>query len=224
MFRFEDNLPKCYLNDSRDFQLMTRLDDSLFMGQRSDIATITNLNSSNKCKNTFLHLLAEKVGFFTKVYIDDDVLRAIIGAFQTCIKYKGTKKGIELAVTAILKCENTKVKPLIDIVSDSNATKNKHHLVRIYLPVKLQNTAALKEFLKYILPFGYYFEVITYTALPENAGKTALNSSHAVSTKKVNEQDAATIRDTTPINDDEFADNLLGSFDLGMISDIPDNS
>jgi len=60
---------------------MARLDDTIFMGQRADIATMTNLNTSSKCKNIFLDLLAKKVGFFTKEYLDDDVLRAIIGAF-----------------------------------------------------------------------------------------------------------------------------------------------
>ena len=54
MFRFENNLPKCFVDESRDFQLMTRLDDSIFMGQRADIATMTNLNASKKCKNTLI--------------------------------------------------------------------------------------------------------------------------------------------------------------------------
>ena len=60
---------------------MARLDDTLFMGQRADIATMTNVNHPTKCKNIFLDLLAKKVGFFTREYLDDDVLRAIIGAF-----------------------------------------------------------------------------------------------------------------------------------------------
>ena len=57
MFRFENKLPKYMVNESRDFQLMSRLQDSIFMGQRGDIYTITNLNNSNKCKNSVLDLL-----------------------------------------------------------------------------------------------------------------------------------------------------------------------
>jgi hypothetical protein len=40
MFRFENNMPYYWENESRDFQLLTRIDDLIFMGQRADIATI----------------------------------------------------------------------------------------------------------------------------------------------------------------------------------------
>ena len=107
MFRFEDHMPEYWENESRDFQLLTRLNDLVFMGQRADIATIQNLNSSKKCKNSLLPILAKKVGFFTDKDIEDDVLRTIIGAFRLAVKHKGTKKGILYAVTAILKAEKS---------------------------------------------------------------------------------------------------------------------
>ena len=155
MFRFENNMPEYWENQSRDFQLLTRLDDAIFMGQRADIATITNLNSSKKCKNTFLSLLAKKVGFFTDEYIEDSVLRNIIGAFRQAVKHKGTKLGIFYAVTAILKAENTSELPKIDI---DNFT------IKIYTPINIKNKVALKEFLKYIIPAGFTVDIFSYNS------------------------------------------------------------
>ena len=220
MFKFEKNLPKCFLNESRDFQLMSRLDDSVFMGQRADISTITNLNDPKKCKNTFLNLLAEKVGFFTNVYIDDDILRAIIGAFQTCLKYKGTEMSIKLAVTTILKCENTTEEPRIEIVRNSSVDKNKHHLVKIYLPVAIKNKLALKEFLKYILPFGYYYEVILYKSPSNNSMKTNLRYNQEKYVEEKFNKDLSVIVSKSDLqNADKY---LVGAVDLGIIADKND--
>lgn len=160
MFRFENNMPEYWENQSRDFQLLTRLDDAIFMGQRADIATIKNLNSSKKCKNTFLSLLAKKVGFFTDEYIEDSVLRNIIGAFRQAVKHKGTKLGIFYAVTAILKAENTSELPKIYI---DNFT------IKIYTPINIKNKVALKEFLKYIIPAGFTVDIFSYNSnTPKN--------------------------------------------------------
>ena len=95
MFKFEDHMPQYWVNESRDFQLLTRIDDAIFMGQRADIATIQNLNDPKKCKNTFLNLLAKKVGFFTDKHIEESTLRNIISVFKIAVKHKGTKFGIE---------------------------------------------------------------------------------------------------------------------------------
>ena len=157
MFKFEDHMPSYWLNESRDFQLMCRLDDTLFMGQRNDIATIQNLNTSNKCKNTFLNLLAKKVGFFTNKQIEDNVLRNIISAFRLAIKYKGTKQGILYAVTAILKAENSTGTPRIDINVRGD------YEIDIYTPTNIINKEALNEFLKYIVPTGYHTNIYSYS-------------------------------------------------------------
>lgn len=156
MFRFENNMPEYLENESRDFQMMTRLDDLLFMGQRADIATIQNLNSTKKCKDTFLHLLAKKVGFFTNEYIEEDVLRNILGAFRLAVKHKGTKLGIFYAVTAILKSENTDKEPIIFIDSGENAS------IDILTPINIKNKVALNEFLRYVVPAGFIVNIKSY--------------------------------------------------------------
>lgn len=235
MFRFENNLPKCFVDESRDFQLMTRLDDSIFMGQRADIATMTNLNASKKCKNTFLDLLAKKVGFFTNEYLDDDILRAIIGAFQSTIKYKGTKKGIEMAVKTILKCENSVEEPVIEIVTGLDPVTGLDHYVQILTPIDLQNKIALREFLKYILPFGYVYMLRVYKKI-DGETLTKVNQLNTVNVYKSSNYNLGTIRTYGDIdNEDNYVispdinynnnednnesevNHLLGTYDLGLI-------
>lgn len=159
MFRFENNMPDYWMNESRDFQLLTRLNDIMFMGQRADINTIQNLNDSKKCKNTFLNLLAKKVGFFTDKYIEETVLRNIIGAFKIAVKNKGTKIGIEYAVRAILKAENNSGVPVVQI-------NNTDYTINILTPFNIKNVEALNEFLKYIIPAGYDVNIYSYAESP----------------------------------------------------------
>ena len=159
IFRFEDHMPDYWMNESRDFQLLTRIDDVLFMGQRADIATIQNLNDSKKCKNTFLNLLAKKVGFFTDKHLEENVLRNIIGAFRIAVKHKGTKLGIEYAVRAILKSENSNGVPKVEI-------DNREYAINIFTPINLKNREALDEFLKFIIPAGYIVNIYSYKSTP----------------------------------------------------------
>lgn len=233
MFRFENNLPKCFVDESRDFQLMARLDDTIFMGQRADIATMTNINHPAKCKNIFLDLLAKKVGFFTREYLDDDILRAIIGAFQNTLKYKGTKKGIEMAVKTILKCENSTGEPIVNIISSFDENTGLDHYVQILTPIDLVHKVALKEFLKYILPFGYIYILRVYKE-PEADLLTKITYSNNVNVYKSSIYNLGTLRTATDnaispdidydrSNDDaenkleSEASHLLSTYDLGLI-------
>lgn len=185
MFRFENHMPDYWMNESRDFQLLTRLNDIMFMGQRADIATIQNLNDSKKCKNTFLNLLAKKVGFFTDKYIEENVLRNIIGAFKIAIKHKGTKIGIEYAVRAILKAENSRGVPEIQI-------NNSDYSIDIFTPVNIKNVEALNEFLKYIIPAGYIVNIYSYIKVP--TATTQLNNIDRIIAASMNIATMASLR------------------------------
>lgn len=185
MFRFENNMPDYWMNESRDFQLLTRLNDIMFMGQRADINTIQNLNDSKKCKNTFLNLLAKKVGFFTDKYIEENVLRNIIGAFKIAVKNKGTKIGIEYAVRAILKAENNSGVPVVQI-------NNTDYTINILTPFNIKNVEALNEFLKYIIPAGYDVNIYSYAESP--VATTQLNNIDRIIAASMNIATMASLR------------------------------
>lgn len=221
-------MPEYWMNESRDFQLLTRLDDSIFMGQRADIATIQNLNDNKKCKNTFLDLLAKKVGFFTEEYIEDNVLRNIIGAFRIAVKHKGSKQGIMYAVTAILKAENSTGEPQVIINTNGDYT------IDIYTPINLQNKLALREFLRYIIPTGFIVNIYSYmNDIPVTTDK--FNNIDTVIWSRNFIKNVGTIKTSDEINTnrfpvgdskEDFLDYMKktygGSENLGMVVDRAD--
>lgn len=221
MFSFQDNVPEYYLKESRDFQLFPRLDDILFLGIHQDISTITELNNPKKCKNNYLKYLAEKVGFYTDEYIPDKVLINIIGAFRTALKNKGTLLGIEQAVIAILKAENSVNPPMVKYVGESDTNYWDSYTINIYTPVKILNKVALKEFLKYIIPAGHNYNIYTYDATTErDALISTLNTLDQINIVK---SPYANIGNLRSYNDDKqsslspITDNLLGAVDLGIV-------
>lgn len=234
------------MKESRDFQLLPRLDDLLFLGEHFDINTILELNNPKKCKNIYLKYLAEKVGFYTDKYIPDKVLINIISAFKTAIKNKGTQLGVEQAVNAIFKAENSVESTKIVHVKGFNETNNyyEQYTINIYTPIKIINEIALREFLKYIIPAGYNYNIYVY----EDAGLeneiTNVNSVEAVGILKTNMNESATLgtlrtslkyenenyKANTIINNSKLdiidentnmnlIDRLIGSYDMGVVVD-----
>ena len=180
MFKPSKNVPEIYMKESRDFQLMSRLNDMLFLGVHYDASSITELNNPKKCRSLYLKYLAEKVGFYTDKYIPDVVLMNIISAFKTALKNKGTLLGVEQAVIAVLKAENSIEPPRIVPVRGFNETNlyYEQYTINIYTPIKIKNEVALKEFLKYIIPAGYNYNLYVYeTAALENKITSINNSS-----------------------------------------------
>lgn len=178
MFKISKSVPEIYMKESRDFQIFPRLDDLLFLGQHYNINSITELNNPKKCNNTYLKYLAEKVGFYTNEYIPNEVLINIISAFKTAVKNKGTEKGIKQAVYAVLKAENTTENIELVHVKGLNELDlyYEQYCINIYTPIKILNKIALKEFLKYIIPAGYTYNIYTYEAFPiEKVSETQHN-------------------------------------------------
>lgn len=177
MFRISEKVPEVYMKESRDFQILPRIDDLLFLGEHYDISTIQELNNPKKCRNSCLKYLAEKVGFYTDKYIPDNVLINIISAFRTALKNKGTDLGIQQAVIAILKAENSIDPPKIVYTrSDSSLPYYEQYTINIYTPIKIINEVALREFLKYIIPAGYNYNIYAYDSSETEGEVTRINT------------------------------------------------
>ena len=159
MFRLQDNVPEVYVNSSRDFQLLCRIYDCWHGASKFKIDSITNILDPETASDDVLELLATRVGFFPRIHIDGNVLRNIISAFPYIIKNKGTQLGITEAVNCILKAE---VDPkstagVILTIKDNN--------VDIKTMNDIYNKAALKEVLRYVLPFGYTYSLSLYSGV-----------------------------------------------------------
>lgn len=153
MFRLQNNVPDIYVNESRDFQLLCRLYDAINNGVKFDIDTIVNLIDPLRANDRLLKLLANRIGFITDKEIEPGLLRYILSAFPWAVKYKGSKMGIKLAVSTILKYEGRGLTSSVSVDSDS-------HTIAIYVQESISNKLALDEFLKYILPCGYSYSIV----------------------------------------------------------------
>lgn len=165
MFRIQDNVPDVYINESRDFQLISRLYDLLFSGVKYDIDSMVNVLDATLIKENMLQLLCTKIGFFPRVDIDANVLRYIIASFPYIIKNKGNKLGIQYAINAILKAENNPLsvgKPRIEIINSEASVNQQPYTVYIYTNIDIYNKLALDEVLRYVLPIGSAYQVNRY--------------------------------------------------------------
>lgn len=210
MFRTQNNVPKVYVEQSRDFQLFCRLLDLTVDSVKYDITHMTDSLTPRFVNNRFLILLAHRVGFFTNKPIDDNVLRYIISTFSYAVRNKGSIIGIKTAIIAVLRAENNDSEPMVMI-------DNETHTILIYTEDAIINTVALNEYLKYIIPSG--FEVKYLTAEPLDSIKTELDVYSSATIVKLSEYGTAKIRKS----DNEYtqygvrANNTIGAFDTAVI-------
>ena len=155
MIRFQNNVPQVYVEESRDFQLIGRIIETIINANIYNNNSILSTLDAKKINERLLELLATKVGFYHKHKIDVKVLRYIISAFPYIIKYKGSKKGIESAINVILKIEQPMEPPEINI-------DNINYSINIYTNKKLVNKDALSDILEYIVPVGYTYSIQEY--------------------------------------------------------------
>lgn len=159
MFRLQENVPEVYVKESRDFQLFCRLYDVVNNASRFNVKSTSMLLSPEKCIDSMLPLLCTKVGFFPKSEYNVHALRLIIESFPYMMKYKGSKRGIEIAVHTILKAENNYSSVKVD-VNDALGE------IMIYTSKPITDELLLKDVLSYVIPIGYSIEIGYYTALP----------------------------------------------------------
>ena len=175
MFRLQNKVPEVYVEESRDFQLFLRLYDTLFNGIKYDTDTIVNILDATKASDRVLRLLCTRVGFFPRVDIDSNVLKYIIAAFPYIMKYKGTKKAVEMLVHTIIKAEHNPYligdEEVIVTIDNNSSIGNRGYIVYIQLPTSLSkiNRVALDEVMRYILPTGYFYTLRKYISVRPNA-------------------------------------------------------
>lgn len=243
MFRVQDNVPEIYINESRDFQLVSRLYDLLFSGVKYDIDTMVNVLDATLAKDSVLQLMCTKIGFFPRIEMDANVLKYIIASFPYIIKNKGSKLGIQYAVNAILKSENNPSstgKPYIEIINklqQKDATLQEY-TIYIYTTVSLFNRAALEEVLRYVLPIGSTYQILSYEKVFDGRDNpTMLAQQDTVTINKINPYFGSQIRNGYSVykyngkdivqtgvldgnnkpNIDKQIDHIIGAYDGNII-------
>lgn len=206
MIRTKNYVPDVYVSESRDFQLFLKVLDFVQNSLKYDIDTMLCSLSTQDIPGQYLERLKSKLGFYTNHTYEDESLRLALTVFPFIIRYKGSKEGIVRCVNAFLNHLGIRGKSKIDIYNEPEYT------VRIGLPTNLIDTTLLMDLLSYILPTGYFVEIIFYKDIAITPTPTVFTDNFQFLTvdKKVN----ASVRASVDI---ELANDTYSTTQLGMV-------
>lgn len=214
LIRVQDNVPECYENDSRDFQLIGRLYDCVINGVKFDIDSMLNLSDTMKCNQCILQLLQTKLGFFSDAVLTDDELRYTLSAFPIIIKNKGSLKGIKQSVYVFLKANHLTNSAMISVTQKDGS--NPYSIV-IGINAPIMSTTLLDEIFKYILPTGYTVSYIFYKNISdENLFKLSVEANAIFVSNTINSRVRAGTNDSIDgetLIFNNISDHLIGAVD-----------
>jgi len=155
MIKLQNYTPDVYYNQSRDFQLIGRLYDVVLNSAKTNADMIYDIPSYESVGSELIELLASTLGFKVKHNYNVNQLIAICSSLSEIIRYKGSKKAVELAGNALLHSEG-----ITDNFSCSYDTKDNKCELTVYFPEDLSSTALFTDLLDYILPAGISCNII----------------------------------------------------------------
>lgn len=212
MFRVQRNVPEVYVNESRDFQLLSRLYDCWQGSVNYNVLSMVNALEPTTALDRVLELLATRVGFFPRVHLDANILRYIIASFPHILKNKGTSTGIREAVYAIMKAEVDPKATEEVVIRIDNHDRN----VIIATQNDIYNKIALREVMRYVLPFGYTYSLVRYTSNPSPENKLVINEEVNTEQVKTTESSAIQTSEADKANCVD-TDGLRGTYNMGVI-------
>ena len=194
-------LPQVYFNESRDFQIVAKVYETLF----NYIKTNSDLIKSNLDYKTFdkklLVLLSKSLGFEATHNYNDNSLYAICSCFKDIMKKKGTKAAIVECVKAILASQGIKY----DSDSIFVTVDYTNCCVDINLPSSdINDIILVEDILDYILPAGFIYSINQNTVI-RNYYEINLTNEDVVNKVEASNEDIGTI---TKINsEDDLTEN-----------------
>ena len=223
MFRIQDNVPEVYVEESRDFQLFCRLYDCWHGGAKFRIDSIINSLEPIMVSDNYLELLATRVGFFPRIHIDSNVLRYIVAAFPYIIRNKGTEEGVRAAVHAVMKAEvdpRSTEEVIVTFINMQQTADTQIPIYNVSISTKndIYNKAALREVLRYVLPFGYTYTLTRYGSSSSTGTVVPIKSD--VSAIVVKTQRSGVVGSTDGNNlydNDDTVRNLIGTYNTSVV-------
>jgi len=155
MIRTRDLVPNIYYDKSRDFQAIGRTFEVIYNYAKTNTDLV--LNSYEDVK--MLDLLAKTIGFNSKHNYNTEDLYTLCNTFIWILKNKGSKKSVEMAVTAMLNAQHIDERDFL-VVDAVDENKNKLYELDIYISKELTDLILLEDLFEYILPTGYAYRFI----------------------------------------------------------------
>lgn len=234
MFRLADNVPEVYVQKSRDFQLFTRLYDSVFNGVKYSTDALQLTLNTKECNQSLLELLKTKLGLFSDVTLTDHELRCVLQAFPTLIRHKGSWQGVDDILNLFQRINlnhgdrghvnketaNSGVKETTD-----NGKEKIQEPYQIVLEFNqpLNNDKLLMELLRYVLPTGY---TVVYTVAETSTANTTItlrDNVRCVVTDKSHLAEAAQVKGAEISSDTDVGDLIDTYYNTTGLTHILEN-
>ena len=185
--------PEIYSNESRDFQLISRLYDAVFSGVKYNIDAIRHTANTSEINSVLLPLLQNKLGFFSTEVLDEDQLRGILMMFPYIIKYKGSKRAITQTLNAWFRLN--KVYANLESIEISEETSE----IILNVEALPADSKLLDAVLTYVLPTGYtaFYNYIVPVDLNDSGADFNITKSE-LTCKVPEEKDNSIIISTKP--------------------------
>lgn len=162
MIKLQNLVPKVYNNQSRDFQLLSRLYDLVLNSVKTNADLIYNYPISENSDQKLIDLMALTLGFKSKHNYNLIQLTALCSAFSYIIKHKGSIESIISACNTLISAEG------ISNTVEYELTNNNTDLT-LYIPQEVSDINLLKDLLVYILPAGMSCNFVKETRIIKQA-------------------------------------------------------
>ena len=160
MLRYDEMVPEVYVQQSRDFQVLTRLFTIGLSNSKYFADKLKFQNSPKYIEDTLLILLQEKVGFYTRKNFSANELRNLLEVFYSLVRNKGSLSSIEQAIRLFFQIQNLNTNAYINI-NNKNTTIDSY-TIQIGIDSSIRDITLLTEILKYIIPTGYIISIFFY--------------------------------------------------------------
>ena len=229
--RAQNLIPEVYTDESRDFQILCRLYDSIYNGIKYDADSIKYIVDARNIQSGLLPLLQTKLGFLTKKNLNDTEIRYVLRVFPELVRNKGSLNAIRKLLNMCLKLNNISGAYTIsysDKATVINGISINSHTIIVGLDSIIKNTELINEIARYILPAGFSFYIYfykNYSAVDElylNEDVKLLYSSSNLNAQirgTRNNSDGYIDYDM-PLDNDEMSYDLLGGVDIAWINSI----
>lgn len=241
MIRTQEKVPDYYIEKSRDFQILCRIEDFLLNSVKYNTDSMLNITDTRQAKNTILPLIGDKFGIYDKEAYSN---RHLLDALPSALKNKGSLQSVVTLVNAFLDSMDVFDYATIYNSKDEESAKEISGIlnrdIRTYSIVivlssfpSLTKLRVLDTYIKMVIPtglivqyaFGFNAEIIDkfkyrefvllYYAKQDEQGIP-------ITTKIANKNDkySATYRPDAVLLTDEREKHFIDK----QISDIPVNS
>ena len=209
LLQFKNYTPEVYYKQSRDFQLLGRLFDTVVNHVKTNTDMVYTIPDGQYAGSGMIDLLVLTLGFKPKHNYNIEQLRAVCSILPTILRIKGTKTALELTCRAILRAEGLTQTYSVEYAYD----KNKQIIpgvIELVIP-QLQNITLLYDLLDYILPAGVSCNIIELSNYKNVTYNTAFTLEQQVRVLPTGHQQGQITQQSTDVfSNDELSDLILG--------------